>query len=242
MRIGFASTEFIIISIALSVFHILFWHYYISKKIQYLLMAIITMILSIVVNYRAGAFLIIVSVASFLCIVMKSKIVRYCRVKGIYDQARDMTTFLCALLIILGVGFAILYQITRQEKTFQADVLNTYINNLCGTNRFSAIPFLEISMMPFIYLHFVIFMFARKRNMYTYNIFCSITITLLIYIFVIGMLYAYRWSADNLATHGEYMTGFGDYMLLPSILIYVFWGYIVIGTIISHVKKLQGSV
>ncbi len=144
------------------------------------------------------------------------------------------STMILAILVI----FALINYFTTSNDVFATEVLTIYMNNLYGTGRFSAVPFFDVPIMVLLFIHLLLFLVSKKKDKRDILLFVLITSISVIFIMTTGRLYISSWAVQNMQEHGEYLTGFGQYMLFPTILIYVYWIYkLLIKKIVDYWKK-----
>ena len=143
------------------------------------------------------------------------------------------------ILAVVFVAFTIYNYMFAAGSLFQ-DILNTYINNLYGSIRFSAVPMLNIGIMPFLYIHIVAYVLLWKR-IDNHRLFIWETAILISYVLFIGYMYTNLWGVKNLSLRDEYLTNFNYYMIPVAVAIYGFWIYEIFTYILkkSHAKEKQ---
>ena len=97
-------------------------------------------------------------------------------------------------LAVVFVAFTIYNYMFAAESLFQ-DILNTYIKNLYGSIRFSAVPMLSIGIMPFLYIHIFAYILLRKRINH-HRLFFGGTAVLMTYVLFIGYMYTKFWGGN----------------------------------------------
>lgn len=131
------------------------------------------------------------------------------------------------LVLVILVIFALCnYSVCKNE--FSIDVMNSYICNLYGTQRFSAVPIIDVPIMVFLYTHILLFLCKKNKKKQLSIMFIVITSIIIVYILIIGEIYINSWAAKNIQDNGEYLTGFETYMVIPTITIYAYWIYVLL--------------
>ena len=98
------------------------------------------------------------------------------------------------ILAVVFVAFTIYNYMFAAGSLFQ-DILNSYINNLYGSIRFSAVPLLNIGIMPFLYIHIVAYVLLWKR-IDNHRLFIWETAILISYVLFIGYMYTNLWGVQ----------------------------------------------
>ncbi len=152
-------------------------------------------------------------------------------------KREELCILVISMVILALLGRFGLYQYKNSIDSFTSDVLRTYMSNIYGTGRFSAVPFLEIGIMHFVYLHLLLFFAVSVKIKLNRKLFLFTAFFSFVYIFLIGFMYVHSWAIQNIEKNGEYLTGFVSYMLVPTILVYGYWIYEVIKIIKEKIRR-----
>lgn len=208
---------------------ILLYKYFSSKKVLMLAGSGIMLVVSLFTS-KYGRLVAPISVLSFILVLGGAKLTRRQEEKGaiVLFERVGITAIAAAQLFVLLALFALQYFGNLESFEYQMDIINTYIKNIYGTVRFSAFPFVDISIMILFYFHIIAFCLLRSKQAHENFLFACFSLSLVLYIFAIGFMYVKQWASENMGAYGEYLTGFEKSMITASIMIYGYWIYVLI--------------
>ncbi|SFD09710.1 hypothetical protein [Butyrivibrio sp. YAB3001] len=238
--------KLISLGMAVLLFHIWVDRYFFTKKIIYLGLAIMALVIAAVIS-KSGIILaaisfVITSCRFFINLLLLSERFKEGYFYKIVTSWLNVVFFAVIICLFIYIGT---YKKVLNDG-FVADVQNTFLNNLFETGRFSAMPFGDISIMHFVFVHMFVFFVISSYTKLIQNgfLFWNITLTVLMYIGYLGIAYMFRWAEENIVIYNEYLTGFDKYMLVCAIMIYGYWIYIAVNAAVERVvnkNKLQAE-
>ncbi len=217
-------------------FQFLIWKYWDIKEKKCIVYAIVTLVIAVAVA-RISIVIGIASVVSSVVVLGLCSLFNKSRDKGTLIQTQNIVMVIISLCIICAIALIIGVQIFFEMDSFVYDVMDTYISNLYGTVRFSAVPFIDLCVMHFVYLHVIIFYLLKKRIQRSNRLFFSITLSIVIYVFLIGGCYVIKWANENIVCNGEYLTGFERYMTIIVAMIFGYWAYVIANVFVNRIRN-----
>lgn len=210
--------------ISIVLLNIFLYSFYERKKIHYVVIAIaflgLTMLTSVTGLVTAIISVAILTFVRFICSLN-------------IDRNMLLATAMIAFMIMfLGLFF---FYFTTNDL-LAVDIANSYMENLYSNSRFSALPFINLSISMLIYIHFLMCWFLRRGIIKDKVVIISLTLTLLTYVVLIGIMYSKEWARENINVYGEYMTGFDRYMIIPAAIIYSLWFWLFVKHLINHLR------
>ncbi len=223
------------LGIAFVILHWLLWSFVINRKLVYLLASVVPVAFAFAQG-KIGILFVMVSVLAILAVWFVGTIINLHE-----NDSFGIFVYENSFMLISILAVTILLVLTAQfnanlRNTFESDVFNSYISTLYGTYRFSAVPLIEVSPFCFVLLTMLIYYVYLRKKHNADGLFASITITSIIYIFVIGYCYIHRWAADNIVQHGEYMTGVANHMAL---VVSMYYGFVMYSLISVFTRKMK---
>ena len=214
----------VILGIEVAIIHLLQFKYFNSRNIKLLLASLILMVIACIQGKRGIALVIVSATTVALIQLAKFLVSKFEKSKTVIFIKENLSFAIISVVAVLLLLFSVRQNLVLGDS-FERDVVRSYFGNIYGTSRFSAVPVIEICLAHFIYaVSGLYILFFRKKNN-NLELFVSVMMTTLIYLIMIGYCYVYKWAAGNLAEFGEYMTGFGDYMIVITSLGYSFLAY-----------------
>ena len=214
--------------------HLLLFQYLETRKKKYLLFISLSVGLACICGEKGIA----LCIASFISEMVVYLMTRIARINSPIIRYWVSNRFLLISVFVFMVLVTVtIYNAISGSASYGKDVFGAYISNLYGTKRFSAMPFFSISIMHFIYLCVFIYILIIRKQQKRDGIFVAFIMTAILYIIAIGVGYIRIWASNNLMQNGEYMTGFGNYMLPVTILLYGLLLYLIVAQLGIKKKK-----
>ncbi len=199
------------------------WNFIYTKKIRYTVFSFLCIAADFAICKAAFLFQIIFILLLSVVIILRI----LDRKMGLGDAAKG--------IIIAGFTCMLVFAIVFVENTyvgtdaFRIDVQNTYIKSVITTRRYSFDIWGKISFFYFVVLNVLLYVIldttgkldiikTRKTSMF----FGTVIIAEFIYTVILGGLYITRFAYENMQ-HGEYLTGFENYIQMLVIIIIGFW-------------------
>ncbi len=214
----------VILGIEIAIIHLLQFKYFNSRNRKLLLTSLFLMVITCAQGKRGFALVIISVVTVALVQLAKLLVSKFEKSKTVIFIKENIYFVIISVVAIMLLLFSV-HQNLVLGDSFERDVVRSYFGNIYGTSRFSAVPLIEVCLAHFIYAVFGIYILYFKKKNNNFELFVSVMMTTLIYLIIIGYCYVYKWAAGNLTEFGEYMTGFGDYMIVTASLCYSFLAY-----------------
>ena len=218
-----------LLGIEICILIFILYKYYTNKKAVILICSVVAFGASLVTS-KYGRLVAPISVLSFCIVVGVAKFAKRQKDKGtflLFERVGIIAIAVIQLLVLLAI-FASQYFGGFDSFDYQMDIINTYIKNLYGTARFSAFPFVDISVMMLFYIHAIMFCLLKRKQAYEIFLFSISSLSFVIYVFSVGFMYVKKWATENMGTYGEYLTNFEKAMITASIMIYGYWIYVLI--------------
>ena len=218
-----------LLGIEICILIFLLYKYYTGKKSFVLFYACILFVASLVTS-KYGRFVAPISIIIFLIVSGGVELTRWQKEKGAMELLRHIVivTISAVQLVVLFLIFTLQYLGSLDSYSYQMYIINTYIKNIYVTVRFSAFPFVDISIMILFYFHIIAFCLLKRKQSHENFLFACFSLSFVLYIFVIGYMYVKQWASENMGAYGEYLTSFEKSMITASIMIYGYWIYVLI--------------
>lgn len=213
--------RYTILGVAITALQILFFAVLRSKKKMLLPIMLLFAILACLQG-RIGILLVFISAVAAALVLFFKQIVK--------DKSFGV---IIATVFVLLISLSA-YLSMNYSGSFENDVLYSYLGNLYGTSRFTAVPVLDICIMHFIYAIFAVYYGILRKQIGNEDVFGGISIVAFAYLVIIGACYTRTWAKENMAQFGEYLTGFSGYMMTVASLYYSF---IVYSIVLAITKK-----
>ena len=220
--------SYLILGIEISLVHFLLFYFYTTKSRICVFLSIIPIVLACFQG-RIGMALVIMSLVAFGIVCIISWFAKKHEIKNSF-------LIIVSVLVFILITFSIFHNI-HYSSSFEGDVLKSYIKRLYGTGGFSAVPFLDMCVMHFVFGVFVVYFLFVRSKVNVDAFFASISITVFAYIFLIGFCYIRLWALDNMSENGEYLTGVANYMMIISVMYYCFFAGVVYLAITRKIKE-----
>lgn len=145
------------------------------------------------------------------------------------EKAKRIIAILIAIALIL-IAFMIRQYIVGEDD-FRRDVASTYIKSVFTDHRYSVNLLIHIPIAYFLLISTLIHYIVKIDSKVMKLSFWIVNLFSFLYIVALGVLYTKRFAYENIQ-HGEYLTNFENYMLIPVIMTLLYWtavwGYILI--------------